>query len=487
MQFCSKKENRQRELRLSTFKAISFASALIALPAGNIAHAQPLPQTQPAASQSQPTTQKAKAEYIIEERADAKEPTIKQLRVGRQNLVAYYTYGSSAGKGDPKPAIKFKGPARVTVELYPIINRKKQSDGDTLTLSYLLDNKVHARDEILKISDIGVQGADLEKFGIALPLKIEFTTEKGEHELLLLNPVGFIRIVKIEEITQQKPSPQTQPAVIARKKEPVQEEKRLLLQVEGKRLEFSLGKNKGDINELNGYATVKRFGRRLGLIAGAHFSSYGVSSLSSDGTAGLRSGSFNLGVGLSLSAGGHTIAALPFAGVRLVKPSFSDLQVSGEQGLEFGGAVRYGYRDRIGMVASGSNNPANPVSLSAYAILPYGWVKEFYPRLDLDVRWLHLFGNSRMENDYMLVSLNQNDVLGRAVANVPLARIPRIPIAIVPSAIAGVELSKSGYEGTFVGGALSIQTQRLLLELGGAVVVDRPDHRLIFFLGSRIR
>jgi len=486
MQFCSKKENRQRGLRLSTFRAISFASALIALPAGNIAHAQPLPQTQPAASQSQPTTQKAKAEYIIEERADAKEPTIKQLRVGRQNYDAYYTYGSSAGKGDPKPAIKFKGPARVTVELYPIINRKRQSDGDTLTLSYLLDGKVHARDEILKISDIGVQGADLEKFGIALPLKIEFTTGKGEHELLLLNPVGFIRIVKVEEITQSVP--QTQPVEITpKKKEPVQEEKRLLFQAAAKRLEFSLGKNKGDINELDGYATVKRLGRRFGLIAGAHFSSYGVSSLSSDGTAGLRTGSFNLGVGLSLSAGGHTVAALPFAGVRLVKPSFSDLQVSGEQGLEFGGTVWYGYRDRIGMVASGSNNPANPVSLSAYAILPYGWVKEFYPRLDLDVRWLHLFGNSRMENDYMLVSLNQNNVLGRAVASIPLVKIPRIPLSIVPSAIAGVELSKSGYEGTFVGGALSVKTQRLLLELGGAVVVDRPDHRLIFFLGSRIR
>jgi len=475
MQSYSKKENTHAGKRVpSSVRALALAAAVFSLPVSEPAMAQPV---------TQPTTQASvQAECRVEEIA-GREPKIVHLNSKNQSMATYYTLGSSAKEGDPKPAIRCSGPAKITVEIFPLINRKKQCDGDSMPLSYSIDGKVHTKQGAVKASDLTVVEYPLPaEIGIAHPLNIEFTIEKGDHELLLLHPAGFLRIVKVEEVKQQ-PVPQTQPAVVKKKVEKPKEKEPFTFALSAKRFDFTIGKNHGDINELDGFATVRRFGRNTSLVVGTHITSYGLSSNYADGTANFRSASFDLGVGMSFSGRGHTVVALPFAGAIIILPSSSAGAVSKETKLEYGGTLRYSFKNRFGAIVSGSNNPANPLSFSGFAVVPYGWVKDAYPKLAVDLRWIHALGQERMDSDVLVFPMNKNDVLARVMADIPLFMIPRLPL--IPSLIGGVELSGNGYNGTFVGGMLSLKAFRMLIDAGAAVTIDKSDHRLIFLLNVR--
>ena len=492
MQRYPKNEDRQiKKSILRSLRTITLASALFTLPAAESAFAQPSTQQQAA------TQQNAKIECQIEETDRSMKPTKVHLASKKQREVeAFYTLGADAQQGKPKPIIKCIGPAKVVVEIYPLINTKQQNDGDPLALSYTIDGKTITRNEVIKLSDLSMKDAKHKKYDIslgeyviALPMKREFTIGAGTHELLILSPPGFLRWVSSEEMKPlhlPQPVPQSQQIVIKKPEPKPVENKSPVLDFRGKRMEFVSGKSSGDINELDGVVAVKNLGSHVSLLAGTHLSSHGISSTYPDGTADLRLGSFNLGVGVSLSGRGHTVSALPFAGARIIFPSFSGLSPARETAFEFGGTMRYIFKDRFGATATGSNNPANPVSFSAFAKVPYGWVKGFYPQLELDARWVHIFRDNRVEGDTLVVPLHGNDILARAMVSIPIYDFVRNSsrFSVVPVVVGGVELSRSGYNGTFVGGMLSLKAFRMLIDAGAAVTIDK-SHNLMFLLNVR--
>ncbi len=252
---------------------------------------------------------------------------------------------------------------------------------------------------------------------------------------------------------------------------------------EAERITFSGVGEHGNSGEINDAELLGIIGLTdgLSLVVGASTGIYNLSSETNEAENNLGLLSVNAVLGIRFDSGRHGFFALPYGGVNYVTPDLiSKLERPGSKyslfEFEFGGRAGYEYGEFFGVSVQGSNNPFNPGLVRLYAALPYSWVEDAYPRLDVVSRWLHLI---RPNNDGRLGGdLDYNNILTNANLKLPIA--PLGPV--LPSAIAGLEVNvasnnKVSVDGYF-GGTLAILLGRIRLE-GGYLHSINGNHMVI--------
>jgi hypothetical protein len=252
---------------------------------------------------------------------------------------------------------------------------------------------------------------------------------------------------------------------------------------EAERITFSgLGEH-GNSGEINDAELLGAIGLTdgLSLVVGASTGIYNLSSETNEAENKLGLLSVNAVLGIRFDSGRHAIFAMPYGGVNYVTPDLiSKLERPGSKysllEFEFGGRAGYEYGEFFGVSVQGSNNPFNPGLVRLYAALPYSWVEDAYPRLDVVSRWLHLI---RPNNDGSLGGeLDYNNILTNANLKLPIA--PLGPV--LPSAIAGLEVNIASNDEVnvdgYFGGTLAILLGRIRLE-GGYLHSINGNHMII--------
>jgi len=457
----------------------------------------PLAERPASAQPSQPA--QAAAVCRIEETAVSKEPLKARLKEGDQSIETYYTYGSDAKRDEQKPVVKCSGPAKVTLEFYPLINEKW--DGSDRPITYELDGEKHTKNIKVRISGFSVVEKALFGFPdyirIAQPVRLVIEIGNGEHKILL-HPAGFIRQPKVEKVEQRVKPPQPP---FESKQPPSRQQTGTKKESKG-RFPVSFGAsseivqfdglankpNRGTVAETSLTASVD-LTRRLSLVLSPRFDYYSLTGTPSGTYSDFTLYSAGASAGAGLSLGNHSVTGLFTLTADMIRPTVGTASANGENRIGLGGELDYSYRRLFLLGTRGSTNPVNPLTLRAAAEIPYSWVRGAYPRLDLEARWLHTFSDGQIDNGFLSAPLDSNDIFARVTAGIPVVGIPfgkHSGGPFVPFLLAGVELDKSGYRGTFVGAMLSRKSRfwsgTYLGELGGTVTVDRHYSRLMLLL-----
>jgi len=452
----------------------------------------------PASAQpSQPA--QAAAVCRIEETMERKAPLKVHLKEGDQSIETYYTFGSDAKPGEQRPVVKCSGPAKVTVEFYPLIDEKW--NGTRRPITYELDGKKFTEYFNVRISGLDVVEKKLFGFPnyirVAQPVKLELEIGAGEHGILL-HPPGYIRqprVVKVEQRVKppQPPFESKQPQ--SRQQTETKKEPKarfpVSFGVSSEMVQFDGPANKpnrGTIAETSLTASVD-LTRRLSLVLSPRFDYYSLTGTPSGTRSDFTLYSAGASAGAGLSLGNHSVTGLFTLTADMIRPTVGTAGANNDNRVGFGGELNYSYKRLFMLGIRGSTNPANPLTLRASAGIPYSWVRDAYPRLDIEARWLHTFSDGQIDNGVLSAPLDSNDIFARVTAGIPVVGIPFGKSSggpFVPFLLAGVELDKSGYNGTFVGAMLSRKSRfwsgTYLGELGGTVTVDRRYSRLMLLL-----
>lgn len=383
----------------------------------------------------------------------------KSLKV---NMTTTLNYGGKErtvymmASGKKKPTIYLKGPAKLTIRVYPAVNKtdfnKAPEYNRTIECEFGPVGGAKKSDTYTaKTRDSKIKhSAIADTLTIGTPLQFTVEVGPGRQELTVLKPNGFLEVVGVKLIAKPTKrvnhgktivintdaSPEKKPKTKP-KKEP-----RMLFSTNVEHLQLKKFRPKDDSGEespgdltvadILGHIPLGKSG--VSLLLGTHVTSYGVVLDTADANNSLRSLSTNFSLGIGFSRGRHYLTALAFGGYRhmwgkVTLPDGRKNEKETKHG-EGGGAFGYAYNPYFSMLVSGSNNPFNPLTVKLHGMLHKGWVKDHKPWLDVDLLWLRdavALDESGLTGG---MALSRDQVYIRALAGLPLVRFSIITLSI---------------------------------------------------------
>jgi hypothetical protein len=420
------------------------------------------------------------------------------LRNGSAGISAYQVYDQQ----HIAPVISVEGPAVVTMRFYPLVNpadADQQTHRVNYTLRYTVDGGAPVEQaglatEISQIASADTARLDLTGFAVGTPHELRIPLEAGSHRVSVTYPNGFLEIVSAVApapepavVVPQQPQPRPDQPPQQASPEPEHPATSPIASIRStgalnyERLWLSdLGstRNSGSIDELD-VLYRHRFGDNFGLFVGPHLNLYTTGTSDPAARTDILMGNAALMAGVAFYAGEHTFYLAGFGGLQAVSTDLTLADGRNRSGVDymggFGGRLGYDWNNIIGASAELSNNPFNPGTFRLRVAIPYSWVRDARPTLDVSLRWLHLLRPNPTDAEGSGI-LDENNLLLRANALVPIWRLG----PVVPSALVGFQYDTS------LGVADTAGRADLLL--GGAVSLDIADRfRVEAGAGSSLR
>ncbi|MFN7991683.1 MAG: hypothetical protein U0R44_06005 [Candidatus Micrarchaeia archaeon] len=369
------------------------------------------------------------------------------LRNGDTETQAYQVFEQQ----NIAPAVTLEGPATVTVRFYPIISPQQldQASGRLdYSVSYTIDGGSPAQARLSTMSSTATSPRlDLSGLAIGTPGEFTVAIEAGRHVVRVQSPTGFVEVVRAQAPqpaqppVQQVQQPPVQPPV---QQPPAQEESHTF---ESVRSPFSLNyegywlsgprssNDSGFVNRLDAMYR-HRFNSLVALDVGL---SAGWSRATLDSS--LASARVDVidpqaAAGVSVFLGRNTLYALAVGGLEVMRYSLSipdgRSREATSYGPIYGGRIGYDYNDIFGLSGELTNNHLNPLTVRARVALPYSWVTDARPTLDLSLRLLNSLRPDTSSPLLGTTNLDEKTILLNGNLILPVYRLgPVLPEALL--------------------------------------------------------
>ncbi|MFH0737799.1 MAG: hypothetical protein V1827_04425 [Candidatus Micrarchaeota archaeon] len=380
-----------------------------------------------------------------------------------------------------KPMLEVQGPARITLKVYPVVERSRFADGALESSLSIQCASGPAGETQITSHYAGKTGPSQiihpdVKSDMVIGTPIQFTADvgKGAQQFRLISPHGFLEVVSVEPAAPPRPAarPRALPRFIAPRERPKPmpapvkpkapaHEGSPLFDAAFERFElhgFGPEKNKGDVYlaEAVGHIPLKK---GMEILLGIYSGSAALTLDTPDAKATLRGVSADLGLGFAFTRKGHRMDAVIMGGYAAmlvdVEAKEGPSLKKTEHAFEYGGQLRYRYGHHIGVSLMGSNNPFNPLIGKVHGVLPWGWVRGYKPWLEADLLWMHPLTSYEAPGKAGAAELRKNELHLRALAGVPLFGINRKGGSFSLAALAGGEMGAST-EGVSGGGLFGL-------------------------------
>ncbi|MEW6748193.1 MAG: hypothetical protein AB1295_00590 [Candidatus Micrarchaeota archaeon] len=407
-----------------------------------------------------------------------------------------------------KPLIEVEGPARLTLEVFPVLNKERFDNGvKSLQRGIVCSSGPAGGAQTTShyfggtgMSSIKHADVDSTKFVIGTPIRFTAdVTGKGAQQFRLISPHGFLQIVSVMPLELPKPVPRPKPRRImidsegpkADAPKPKPEPKAAhhsplpVFSLGAERFhlkEFGPGKNEGDANitEVLGHIPLRH---SISLLVGAYVTTYGIVLKSPGAESSFRSLSTDLMAGIGYHKGKNS---LELAGIGGYRHLWAKLSTTDGRSLsspvsrgEYGGMAKYAYDPYFSAMVLGTSNQFNPLVVKLRGSLPWGWVKGRKPSAEVLLNWLRAAVPDNEPGMLGGMELGHDEFEIIAVADIPLFRLKMFTL----SAIAGGEVLFSSHgeahgSGLF-GGALYVDHKGISMRLSGMANLEGVPYLML--------